>query len=325
MKQIRAFGVLFSGLVLASAVTAPQAVAADPCRWIAHDLPVPDESRYARTSGSSENNRFIVGEAKIGESSFVESGLVWDNGALTVMTPSGSELTAVRPKDVNNSGVVVGRQEILDQHRTVGFRYRDGAYEVLDTPDGHSSQAKAVNNLGDVLGEMWQSDKPDVRQAVVWPSSGPVRTFPTSGPAVGISDDRKIVLSGATSGSVIDVETGQRTELPDGRIAMVFDNDRVLYPTSDGLVERDLAGRHVATWEGGTAPFGRTPSGQAVFGVVNGTATLWQWGVRYAVDSEKQPVFAVAYHGDVTDEGALIGTYHDSDGTSRPARWFWCA
>ncbi|SES34053.1 hypothetical protein SAMN05216188_13546 [Lentzea xinjiangensis] len=319
----RAFGALSGGLLLASTVAGPQA-AAEPCRWIAHDLPVPEGSTFARTSGSSEDNRFIVGEAQIGESAVVESGLLWDNGALTLMAPSGSELTAIRPKDVNNGGVVVGWQEILDQHRTVAFRYRDGAYELLETPDGENSRAKAVNNHGDVLGETWRSATPNVRQAVVWPGSGAVRTFPTSGPAVGISDDRRIVLAGTSSGSVTDIGTGQQTGLPGARTSVVLDNDRVLYPSPAGIEERDLDGQLVGTWAGGTAPFGRTSSGHVVFGAVNGTATLWQWGVRYAVDSAKQPVFAQAYFGDISDEGALIGTYQDPGG-SHPARWFWCA
>ncbi|MDX8029347.1 hypothetical protein SK803_03955 [Lentzea sp. BCCO 10_0856] len=322
MKHRRVIGVLFSGLVLASTAAAPHAVA-DPCRWIAHDLPVPDDSRYARTSGSSENNRFIVGEAKVGESSHVESGLVWDNGVLTRMTPSGWWLTAIRPTDVNNSGVVVGRQEILDQHRTVAFRYRDGAYELLDTPEGLNSQAKGVNNHGDVVGEVWQSDTPNTRHTTVWPNSGAAKTF-LPGPAIGISDDGKVVQISGASGFVIDVETGQRTELPGGKQRMVFDNDRVLHPSPTGLAEWNLAGQQVATWEAGTTPWGRTSSGHVVFGAVNGVATLWQWGVHYPVDSANLPVVASAYYGDVTDEGALIGTYIPTGGDSRPARWFWC-
>ncbi|MFI6095929.1 hypothetical protein ACIA8G_10275 [Lentzea sp. NPDC051213] len=322
MQRRRVFGLLVAGMVLASTVGAPQAVAADPCRWIAHDLPVPDGSIFARTSGSSENSRFIVGESHIGESTHVESGLVWDNGELTVMAPSGSEWIAVRPKDVNNSGVVVGRQERLLEHRTLAFRYRDGAYEMLETPDGHNSQAKAVNNQGDVVGEVWQTDTPGSRKPVLWPNSGPARTFPPSGPVVGISDDGRMVLISGSSGFVVDVASGQRTELAGGKQFMVFDNDRVLHSSPAGIAEWNLDGQQVATWEGGTWPGGRTSSGHVVFGFVDKVATLWQWGIRYPVDSEKLPVFATAYYTDVTDEGALIGTYFDTD--SRPARWFWC-
>ncbi|MGW6928810.1 hypothetical protein ACWGE0_02025 [Lentzea sp. NPDC054927] len=321
MQRRRVFGVLLTGLVLASTATAPQAAAADPCRWIAHDLPLPAASFYARTNGSSDSNRFIVGEARVGGGGSAESGLLWDNGGFVPMASPGSSMIAVHPKDVNNSGVVVGRQDLWSYSRYRAFRYRNGTYEALDTPATHSSQAISVNNLGDVVGEMWRDDAPEVRQVVVWPSSGARKDF-LNGQAVGISDDRKVVQLTATSGFVIDFATGQQIEMPGARTPAVIDGDRVLYFSWGGLVERNLAGEHVATWEGGTDPYGRTSSGHVVFGSNMGTAVLWQWGIRYGVDSEKQP--ALGYHGDISDEGALIGTYKNADDTTHPARWFWC-
>ncbi|MFJ5986812.1 hypothetical protein [Lentzea sp. NPDC092896] len=317
----RAFGVLFSGLVLGATIVAPHA-SAEPCRWVARDLPVPEGSEFARTSGSSDSNRFIVGEAKVGED-FGESGLLWDDGALTRLASAGSDLIAVRPRDVNDSGLVVGRQNLLLEQRSLAFLYRDGAYEILETPAGHSSQAKAVNNVGDVAGEVWKSDTPNDRQVVVWPHNGPAKGF-LSGPAVGISDDGKLVQVAGTSVFVTDVVSGRQAELPDMSPPVVFDNDRVLYPTSSGLGEWNLAGEQVMTWEGGTWPSGRSASGHLVFGYASGVASLWQEGIRFAFDSEKQPVFAQAYHGDVTDEGVLIGTYEGFRGSSHPARWFRC-
>jgi hypothetical protein len=320
MQRRRVFGVLFTGLVLASTVTAPQAVAADPCRWIAHDLPLPSGAVYAKTRGSSESNRFIVGEARIGGGG-AETGLVWDNGGLIQMASPGSSMMSIQPKDVNNSGVVVGGRDWWGQDSRLAFRYRNGAYELLDTPATHHSWARAVNNNGDVVGEMWRKDGSGDRQVVVWPNGGARQDF-LNGQAVGISDDRKLVQVTATSAFVIDVASGQQTELPGGRTPAVFDNDRLLHFSWGGIMEWNTAGQHVATWEGGTEPYGRTSSGHVVFGASMGTAMLWQWGTRYNVDSEKQP--KVIYYGDISDEGALIGTYENADGSSHPARWFWC-
>ncbi|MFD9697697.1 hypothetical protein [Lentzea sp. NPDC059081] len=125
-----------------------------------------------------------------------------------------------------------------------------------------------------------------------------------------------------SAAAVVDLARPRVTALPGGREPMVFDNDRVLYPGGTGLVEYDLDGRHVATWEGGTKPLGRTSSGHVVFGSVDGIPSLWQWGVHYPVDSANLP--DPSYYGDVSDEGALIGTYVGDDLRTRPARWFWC-
>lgn len=319
----RVFAVLVGGLMFTSGAAAPQAVA-DPCRWIAHDLPLPSSSTHARTNGSSENNRFIVGKATI--RNYLDAGLIWDNGALSVMPSAGSPSAGVYPKDVNNSGVVVGRHDFVGlDARFAAFRYRNGAYEMLETPVGHSSQAIAINNGGDILGEVWINGRPDSHRVVVWPSSGPVKSF-LYGEPIGISDDRRLVQlpQRDPTAYVIDIESGFQTELPGGLSPMVLDNDRVLHYSSGGLAEWTMDGERVATWAGGVRPYGRTSSGHVVFGTdLGGNAMLWQWGIRYAVDSEKQP--SSFYYGDISDEGALIGTYENPDRTSHPARWFWCA
>ncbi|MGW6928809.1 hypothetical protein ACWGE0_02020 [Lentzea sp. NPDC054927] len=316
----RSFGVLLAGLVLASTVTAPQAVAADPCRWIAHDLPLPTGATYAKTTGSSENNRFIVGSARIDG---VGRGLVWNDGTLIQMASPDSSTISIEPKDVSDGGLVVGRMERRSESRHVAFRYFGGTYEVLDTPGAYNSQAIGVNQLGDVVGEMWSNDAPDVRSIVVWVGGEYLHGF-TRGQAIGISNRPEAVMVSEYSESafVINVSNTSMMELPGARTPMVFDNERVLHYSPAGIKEWTTAGEHVATWAGGTEPFGRTSSGHVVFGAVMGTPTLWQWGIRYPVDSAKLP--NVKYYGDISDEGALIATYEDLDGSTHPARWFWC-
>ncbi|MFD9697696.1 hypothetical protein [Lentzea sp. NPDC059081] len=153
MRRTKALGALCGALVIISTVAAPHAVA-DPCRWIAHDLPLPDGASRAEATGSSENNRFVVGQTEIGDRA-AEHGLLWDNGSLVRMASPGSSTVPVRPADVNNSGVVVGTQDLWAEGRSVAFRYRDGVYEMLYTPNDHSTAAKAVNDRGDVIGELW--------------------------------------------------------------------------------------------------------------------------------------------------------------------------
>lgn len=72
----------------------------------------------------------------------------------------------------------------------------------------------------------------------------------------------------------------------------------------------------------GIEPYGRTSSGVVLGTSGPGRTTLWQWGGHHDVDSEKPP--KPGCYGDITDEGALIGTYENADGSVHPARWFWC-
>jgi len=309
--------------VLASMVAAPQATAAD-CRWIAHDLPVPPGVTGARTVSSSSDNSLVLGIHYHGSS----RGLVWWNGELWQMDePPNPRLTAVVAQGINNSALVVGHMVTYLSAGTdqQAFRYQYGKYTLLETEPGERSEAIGVNDAGDIVGEVWSDSM--LRTVVVWPANGPRRIL-EEGDAVGISSDGKVVgrtrLSADTTvGWVTDLATGARKQLPTGSSETVLDNDRILYSSGTEIVELNLDGERVAGYAAGTKPFGRT-SGGTLFGATGpGTPTLWQWGTSYAVDAEKQP--DVEYYGDVTDGGALIGTYKAGNGTLQPARWFWCA
>jgi len=324
MKRRQAISGLLGVLVLASAVGAPQATAQD-CRWIAHDLPVPSGATSARTVSSSGDNSLILGSVWQNGS----RGVVWWNGQLWPMDPPQDSSTSVVPKDINNSSLIVGLQEFHGGDRRA-FRFQYGKYDLLPAEPNEQSQAIGVNDAGDIVGEVWLKTSPTVRTVVVWPANEPRRSI-GEGAAVGVSSDRKLVMTtgagSASTGWVIDIATGVKTELPGARTPMVLDNDRVLHfafgATNTEIVEWNLGGQRVATHEGGIEPYGRTSDG-TVFGTTGpGNTTLWQWGGRHNVDSEKLP--KPQYYGDVTDGGALIGTYEDAQQTSHPARWFWCA
>jgi hypothetical protein len=322
MKRRQAISGLLGVLVLASAVGAPQATAQD-CRWIAHDLPLPPGVAGGQTVASSGDNSLILGSVWQNGS----RGVVWWNGQLWPMDPPESSSTSVVPKDINNSSLVVGRQEFSSGDYRA-FRFQYGKYDFLPTEPGEQSQAIAVNDAGDVVGEVWQKSAPDVRTAVMWPVNQPRKSFGQAN-VHAITADRKVVISTGfgTAVAVVDADTGGRTDLPGARTPMVLDNDRILHFTFTAagteLVELGLDGQRIASYEGGIEPYGKT-SGGVVFGTTGpGNTTLWQWGGRHNVDSEKLP--KPQYYGDVTDGGALIGTYADAQQQPHPARWFWCA
>ncbi|MFS8097093.1 hypothetical protein LFM09_08110 [Lentzea alba] len=327
MKLRRVLSGLFGVLVITSSVAAPHA-AAEACRWIAHDLPVPPGAKNVEIRASSGDNTLIVGWHGY-------RGLVWWNGDLWQMDePPHGASTNVIPWGINNSAVVVGGLETypdgggLDRR---AFRYQYGQYQLLQTASDEQSVALGVNDNGDVVGEVWKEPNIDWRTVVVWPANGPRKDF-ERGDAVGISSDGKVVantrLAGDRIGWVKDINTGVKTTFQGPFRPMRLDNDRILYSEGisgggDRIVEQGLDGQRVATYADGTHVFGRTSSGTVFGAVSSGVAHLWQWGTHYAVDAEKLP--SAWYYGDVTDGGGLVGTYMDADGGRHPARWFWCA
>ncbi|MFS8097096.1 hypothetical protein LFM09_08125 [Lentzea alba] len=324
MKRRRVFAGVSGVLLAASIVAAPQASAA-ACSWVANDLPLPAGVTHGQTTGSSGDNRFIVG-------SYFQNGtrgVLWDHGALRTMTLPSNSADDITPRDVNNSGVVVGAYWYSwgADSRYRPFRYSNGTYEFLYSDVNEDAIARGVNENGDVIGEVWLRSAPQTRWVAMWPAGQPRRLY-LKGQAIGISNDRKLVVVTNTTAWLIDGHNGKWTEIPGGRTPMVFDNERVLHMAWGGengaayrIVERDVNGVLTAEYNAGLEPFGRT-SGGTLFGSTgpNGTS-LWQNGWRTDVDSEKDP--HPSYYGDATDGGALIATYRDAQGNTYPARWFW--
>jgi uncharacterized membrane protein len=312
-------------LALVSAVAAQPAAAADSCQYAVQDLPVPSGTKWALIMASSDDNNLILGSVHLEDGL---RGVVWRDGELTPMDPPPAATGHVAVEDINNSGVVVGGLEIIgaDGERTSrAFRHRDGQYELLPAEPGEGSTATEVNDAGDVVGEVWQGS---VWRTAVWPVDGPRITLDGVEP-IGISSDRKIVVkkrnSWPVTGSIIDLTSGAATPLPEVLPQLVVDNDRILHPGTGGvLVELDLDGRRVATYEDGSGVFGKNATGTIFGRAYTRTGVrqtiVWQHGVRQRVEAEKQP--DGLYYGDVTDDGVLIGTYEDAEWVSHPARWF---
>ncbi|WP_394618441.1 hypothetical protein JNUCC0626_04890 [Lentzea sp. JNUCC 0626] len=322
-------GVL-SALVLGSAVVTPQAAAA-ACQYVRQDLPLPAGGSYPHTTGSSTNNSRVVGAYWQNGS----RGAVWTNSVLRVMAAPANSADQVEPAAVNNTGVVAGVHQTYrgaNPPLYKAFRYENNTYTFLAVEAGEQSRAVAINDAGDVLGMVWQEATPNVRTVVMWPRNGLRKDF-GPGLAIGIDAQRRIVkvedpASTAITGWVVNGDTGARLKLEGARTPMVFDNDRVLHyestATGTQIVELDLTGARVATYEGGVNVYGRNGSG-TVFGTFGITQpSLWRKTGRSEVVADKLP--DPTYYADVTDAATLIGTYRDADDSSHPARWVWtCA
>ena len=316
------FGLL-GALVLASAVTAPHAVAAAACQ--VQDLPLPAGARDAKTRGTSGNG-LIVGEVFQNGA----RGVVWENGsARQLAEPSGPGSTQVLPSDINNGGTVAGTQLINTGGEELrrAFVHHNGVYYLLYTEGPEQSRAIGINDNGDVIGEVWLKSAPQTRWVALWPAGQPRRLY-TKGQAVGISADRKLVLitdqdTPSAKIWVIDGNTGAWTALPGSRGPAVFDNERILHfefsSTGTQVAEWNLAGQRLDTHAEGRDVYGRNAIG-TVFGVNTfGETSIWSGGTRKPIEADVLP--NVVYAGDITDDGTMIGTYHDAAGNPHAARW----
>jgi hypothetical protein len=200
------------------------------------DLYRPDSR--SETRGSSPDNHLVVGAIWPGH----ERGVVWDNGVSQVMAPPPNSTDSITPNGVNNSGVVVGRHRACSNRNGEfyyrAFRYQNGAYEHLYTASEEESQAIGINESGDIIGQVWQVSAPGARWVALWPRDNQPRRLYLKGEAVGITDDRKLVVAQDPHGSnpkvwAIDGNTGGWTAFPGARTPAVLDDERVL--TYDGV------------------------------------------------------------------------------------------
>ncbi|WP_394618442.1 hypothetical protein JNUCC0626_04895 [Lentzea sp. JNUCC 0626] len=326
MRQKRVLAGAVSLTAALSLAVAPQAAAAD-CVYNRVDLPLPAGTTNAEVEGSSTNNSRIVG------SYWAESrsrAALWVNSTLRVLPQATEPFRDVFPEGVNNTSVVVGRQEWRSSPNTgsQAFRYENNTYTFLETAADENSRASHVNDNGDVLGEAWKKSNPNERTVVLWPRGGARKSFGVGYP-MGISAQRKLAVSYDRDAWIVDGDTGARTQVPGGSQPMVIDNERLLgYEflgvSIPGVVsEWDLNGVKVNEYRGGLQAYGKNNSG-TVFGTirpeVGGGPTLWRTNSRMPVLADRLPT---SFYGDVTDAATLISSYRNDVGETRPARWLW--
>jgi len=75
-------------------------------------------------------------------------GLINNNGALTVLSPTGAHLTIA--SGINNLGQVVGSFDANNIDH--GFVYTNGVYTILNAPGATNTDAYGINNLGQIVG-----------------------------------------------------------------------------------------------------------------------------------------------------------------------------
>ncbi|WP_394618446.1 hypothetical protein JNUCC0626_04915 [Lentzea sp. JNUCC 0626] len=310
-------------LTVVSLVTAPQASAA-ACAYHRVDLPLPAGTTSAWTKGSSPNNsRIVAGYLWDGHQ---PNGLLWINGSLRIMPEAVRPLREVYPEAVNNSGVVVGRQENRYPNwvQTHAFRYEGFGYSFLYTTLDENSDGLFVNEAGDVLGTVWDRDNPGDTTVVLWPRAGGRLSFGPGRP-LGLSG-RKIVKRDETGKVlIVDADNGASVEVPDAAGDLVVDNERLLGVERGGqLTEWNLNGVKVNAHPGGEKAFGRNNSG-TVFGTVapqsGGGLALWRPSGRTSVVADELP--HPQYYGDVSDAATLFSSWQDETGNPYPARWLW--
>ncbi|MHC4091031.1 MAG: hypothetical protein ACYSVY_12300 [Planctomycetota bacterium] len=108
------------------------------------------------------NNRAqIVGSASDDEGR--KRAFLWDDGVMTDLgTLGGSQSYAY---DINERGEIVGDATTADELESYAVRWTDGQIESLGTL-GRWSEARAINNRGDVVG--WSEAPDGYYHAVVW-------------------------------------------------------------------------------------------------------------------------------------------------------------
>ncbi|MEJ3748730.1 hypothetical protein WEI85_36315 [Actinomycetes bacterium KLBMP 9797] len=172
------------------------------------------DEKLADTPAADPTGRYVV--AALERSDGSTRAVLWADGVARQLPVPGVRAEVY---DVNSAGVVVGSG--ATKGRQFGWVYRDGEVVTLSVADKREPTAvRAVNELGDVLGEAW-SDKR--MMPVVWQSErdgvGAFVATPEDVTPVDIADDGTVVGIRATREAPIvwrSDGTERRLALPAG-------------------------------------------------------------------------------------------------------------
>ncbi|SOB82459.1 hypothetical protein [Streptomyces sp. 1331.2] len=304
------------GLVpVGTAQAAPQAA----CVWQKTAWELPTGTNDAVLYGS-DGNRYGVGIAGTMSTTFpygIKNGLatLWDNGK-PVLRLSSSTTVA----DVNSSGLIVGTDYVNGTYTAVKVSSTGTKTALPSNPAWNGSNAKVINNAGDIAGVASIGTKNVV---VVWPASAPgtYRELPVPSnyiPAVDDIDEQgRIVGITNAGGFVIDLNsqwhtlaaqgtngTGSPNAIRDGRIVGSIHSD-----TAYSEAEWDSQGRLVRTITNGAiearAIGGNGTVGGLAFVNSSPRSVLWSNGVVSDSLSATSQFFQITAIS--TDEKKLIG------------------
>ncbi|MCW6006346.1 hypothetical protein K1W54_17450 [Micromonospora sp. CPCC 205371] len=123
-------------------------------------LPMPDAQEFAGYVAADPTGRYAVGS--VAERDGSTRPVLWTDEKPRVLTVRAKSAEA---RDVNAAGVVVG-SATAENGREFAWVYRDGRVSELKAPGlSGSVMALAINERGDVLGNVWN---PKTSTTVVW-------------------------------------------------------------------------------------------------------------------------------------------------------------
>lgn len=177
-------------------------------------LPVPRPGQLSGVSAGDPSGRYHVGWNLLPTRDGNRDTLLWKDGEAHVLDLANPQLYAV-----NSSGQTVGVTFVDGEDRAL--RYDDATGETTELPGGPAA-AKAINENGDIAGELW----PDLETQlpVRWPADGgkPEKLSVPDGVTVvhvgGIAEDGTVVGVQTSVGPVPTLlawtPDGERHELP---------------------------------------------------------------------------------------------------------------
>jgi probable HAF family extracellular repeat protein len=303
-------------------------------------IPMPDEIRGA--TSSSVNNRGQVAGSFV-RADYIGRGFLWSFGSLTVIDPlPGFDHSGA--VDVNDFAVVVGNSSPMAGGRSRAFLWMANS-ELLDlgTLGGDMSEARAINNRGEVVGVSTTTE--GQRHAFLWTEAHGMIDLGTgegdTSEAVEINDRGQIVGTwrGSRTERAFRWQNGRMTtlQLPTGFgasraygvdergqvVGLLWGGDISGEPYYPGF-RYDRNGMHVLpTWEGPcygqyTIPYDLNTRGEVVGQIwncngseVGGVLHHGTWSVLGPYGGNRNIYMYYAY--EINEKGQIVGPAEGRD------------
>ncbi|MCE9559772.1 MAG: hypothetical protein K8R88_12580 [Armatimonadetes bacterium] len=222
-------GVNSSGNVAGSGATTIFGSSMLPIVWssgVPTFLPLP-AGEFSGTGWGINNAGVVVGSCNSGTD---EKGLIWQNGAVSLLPPSAGGQTWLTGYAISGSGIVVGQgKDPAQPNSTIGMRHDlatgiTASIGALTAFNHNSAIAHGVSEAGHIVGTSWRGGVGDFRPFIWTPAGGMVQVAPagigggralgvnSAGWVVGVTDDGQAFLFDGVSSylmsSLIPAGTG---------------------------------------------------------------------------------------------------------------------